>query len=72
MKWSDIRDERLHIKRQADNEGVKEWTKSGSSKRDIPLTREAQRILQEVDTFNRKHGFTVQKYEEKRKSGNLS
>lgn len=57
LKWSDIRDNRLYIRRQATNEGVKDWTKSTSGYRDIPLTKEAQNILQEVRQFNQEHGY---------------
>lgn len=58
LKWSDIKGNRIYIMRQANNEGVKEWTKTVSSFRDIPLTKEAQRILQDVSKFNREHGYT--------------
>lgn len=57
LKWSDIRDSRLYIRRQATNEGVKDWTKSTAGYRDIPLTKEAQNILQEVRQFNQEHGY---------------
>lgn len=60
LKWSDIRNGRLYIRRQATNDGVKEWTKSDSGYRDIPLTTEAQRILEEVKTYNAEHGFTAE------------
>ena len=60
LKWSDIRNNRLYIRRQANNEEVKEWTKSTAGYRDIPLTTEAQRILQEVAAYNREHGFTAE------------
>lgn len=60
LKWTDIRNNRLYIQRQANNEQVKEWTKSWSGYRDIPLTREARRILEEVDRFNREHGYTAE------------
>ena len=45
LKWIDIVDNRLYIRRQANNQGVKEKTKSMAGYRDIPLTREARRIL---------------------------
>lgn len=59
LKWSDIKDGRLYIHRQATNEGVKDKTKTASSFRDIPLTTEAQRILEDVRAFNLEHGFTA-------------
>lgn len=57
LKWSDIKDNRLYIRRQADNEGVREWTKTSSGQRDIPLTSGAQQILAEVKAFNETHGY---------------
>jgi integrase len=57
LKWSDIKDNRLYIQRQANNERVKEKTKTASSCRDIPLTKEAQHILQEVAAYNQEHGY---------------
>lgn len=39
---------------------IKEKTKTFSSCRDIPLTREAQRILEDVDAFNKKNGLTAE------------
>lgn len=57
LKWSDIKGNRLYIRRQATNEGVKDWTKSTAGYRDIPLTKEAQNILQEVRQFNQEHGY---------------
>lgn len=57
LKWSDIKDNRLYIQRQADNDGVRNWTKTGGSKRDIPLTTRAQDILHEVAAFNEEHGY---------------
>lgn len=60
LKWTDVKNNRLYIRRQATNEGVKEWTKSTAGYRDIPLTKEAQRILQEVADFNRVHGYTAE------------
>lgn len=57
LKWTDIKNGRLYIRRQADNDGVKEKTKTSSGYRDIPLTKEAQRILSEVEVFNREHGY---------------
>lgn len=59
LKWSDIRNNRLYIRRQANNEEVKEWTKSTAGYRDIPLTQEAQRILQKVTDYNHEHGLTA-------------
>ena len=60
LKWSDIKNNRLYIRRQADNSRVKEWTKTTSGYRDIPLTREAQRILKEVAEFNNEQGYTAE------------
>ena len=62
LKFSDIdwKQNRIYIRRQADNDGVKEKTKTSSSYRDIPLTREARRILKEVEAYNREHGFTAE------------
>lgn len=60
LKWEDVKDGRLYIRRQADNDGVKEKTKTSSSYRDIPLTREAQKILNEVAEFNREHGYNAE------------
>lgn len=57
LKWTDVKDGRLYISRQADNNGVREWTKTVSGKRDIPLTTEAQKILDEVKKFNDMHGY---------------
>lgn len=57
LKWSDVKNNRLYIRRQATNEGVKDKTKTASSYRDIPLTREAQKILEEVKAFNEAHGY---------------
>lgn len=33
LKWSDIKDGRLTVQRQASNEGVKEWTKTAAGRR---------------------------------------
>ena len=60
LKWSDIRDNRLYIRRQANNERVKEWTKTTAGYRDIPLTTEARRILEQVRKYNEQHGFTAE------------
>lgn len=60
LKWSDIRHNRLYIQRQANNEEVKEWTKSTAGYRDIPLTTEALKILGEVKRFNQEHGYTAE------------
>ena len=58
LKFSDIKGNRLYIRRQADNNSVREWTKTDTSTRDIPLTTEALRILNEVKEFNDSHGYT--------------
>ena len=60
LKWSDVKNNRLYIRRQADNERVKEWTKTTAGYRDIPLTKEAQKILEEVAEYNREHGYTAE------------
>lgn len=60
LKWSDIRDNRLYIRRQANNERVKEWTKTAAGYRDIPLTTEARKILGQVREYNREQGFTAE------------
>lgn len=60
LKWTDIKGNRLYIQRQATNEGIKDKTKTASSFRDIPLTREARRILEDVKAFNQKNGFTAE------------
>lgn len=59
LKFSDIHNNRLYIQRQADNDGVKEWTKSSAGYRDIPLTNEAQKILEQVVEYNREHNLTA-------------
>lgn len=58
LKWSDVQNGRLYIRRQANNERVKEWTKSNTSARDIPLTRRALKILEDVKNYNAEHGFS--------------
>lgn len=60
LKWSDIKGNRLYISRQASNDGIKDKTKTTSGFRDIPLTKEAQRILEDVKAFNKAHGFTAE------------
>lgn len=60
LKWSDVKNKRLYVHRQADNNRVKETTKTCSSYRDIPLTKEAQRILEEVKKFNLEHGYRAE------------
>lgn len=60
LKWSDVKDNRLYIRRQANNERVKEWTKTAAGYRDIPLTKEAQKILEQVKEYNREQGFTAE------------
>lgn len=57
LKWSDIKDNRLYIRRQADNNGVREWVKTTAGIRDIPLTSGALKILEEVKAFNDAHGY---------------
>lgn len=60
LKWTDIRKDRLYIQRQANNNGVKEWTKTTNGFRDIPLTNEAKRILMDVMQFNEEHGYNAE------------
>lgn len=60
LQWNDIKDNRLYIRRQANNEGVKDHTKTAFGCRDIPLTREAQRILNEVADYNAEHGHNAE------------
>ena len=60
LKWTDIRNNRLYIRRQANNDGVKEWTKSTAGYRDIPLTKEAQRLLELVKDYNQKQCLTAE------------
>lgn len=60
LKWSDIRDGRLYIQRQARNDGVREWTKTTNGYRDIPLTNEAKHLLDIIQKFNEEHGFTAE------------
>lgn len=60
LKWTDIKDGRLYIRRQATNRGVKEWTKSAAGCRDIPLTTGAKQVLEEIKAFNTAHGYTAE------------
>lgn len=60
LKWSDLKDEQLHIQRQADNNSVKEWTKTTNGYRVIPLTQEALKILDDVKKYNEEHGFNAE------------
>lgn len=57
LKWSDVRGSRLLVRRQANNDGVKEWTKSDAGYREIPLTADALQILQQVSDYNTSRGF---------------
>lgn len=57
LKWSDVRNGRLYVTRQANNSRVIEKTKSSSGTRDIPLTNKALEILEEVKEFNEAQGF---------------
>lgn len=57
LKWTDIHDGRVYVRRQANNSGVREWTKSDAGYRDIPLTEEAVQILQRVKAYNEVHGY---------------
>jgi len=60
LKWSDIKNGRLYVRRQANNKAVKEWTKTNNGYRDIPLTDEAQRILELVKKYNEEQGFNAE------------
>ena len=60
LKWSDIDGNILHIKRQANNEEVREHLKTASGRRDIPLTSEALAILEDVRRYNEEHGFNAE------------
>ena len=60
LKWTDIKNNRLYIQRQADNNGVKEWTKTVKGFRDIPLTDEARNILKQVKEYNQAHNFNAE------------
>ena len=60
LKWSDVKNGRLYIQRQADNEGVKEWTKTTNGYRNIPLTKEALSILDDVRKYNEEHNHTAE------------
>lgn len=60
LKWTDVRNRRLYIQRQANNEGVKDWTKTTAGYRDIPLTKMALIILDEVRKFNEEHSLTAE------------
>lgn len=60
LKWSDIKNGRLYIQRQADNEGVREWTKTTNGYRNIPLTKEALSILEDVRKYNEEHNLTAE------------
>lgn len=57
LKWSDVKKGRLYIRRQADNRGVREWTKTSSGYRDIPLTDEALRLLDVIKKYNDDHNL---------------
>lgn len=57
LKWSDVRGNRLLIRRQANNEGVKEWTKTDAGYREIPLTDAALIILGQVADYNKEQHF---------------
>lgn len=60
LKWTDVKNGRLYIRRQATNKEVKEWTKTTNGYRDIPLTDEAKKILELVKEYNNKHGMTAE------------
>ena len=57
LKWEDIVNGYIRIRRQADNNGVKNRTKTIKAHRDIPLTDEAKNILENVRKFNEEHGL---------------
>ena len=60
LKWSDVKKGRLYIRRQADNRGVREWTKTSSGYRDIPLTDEALRLLDIIKKYNEDHNLNAE------------
>ncbi len=60
LRWSDIIDNRLYISKQANNERVKDFPKTNQSNRDITLTDEAIRILEDVKAFNEEHGYNAE------------
>ena len=60
LKWEDIKGKRLYIRRQANNERVKDMTKSPAGIRDIPLTQEALEILAKVKQYNQEHNFNAE------------
>ncbi|MCR5597194.1 MAG: site-specific integrase [Lachnospiraceae bacterium] len=57
LKWEDIVDGYIRIRRQADNNRVK-LPKTAAAIRDIPLTDEAIRVLEMVRQYNEKHGLS--------------
>ncbi len=57
LKWSDVRGTHLQIRRQANNDGIKEWTKTDSGYREIPLTAKARELLDKVAEYNHKYGY---------------
>jgi len=61
LQWRDIdfKKKILYIKRQANNERVKQ-PKTPDSIRRIPLTNEAVHILEEVKEYNTKHNFMAE------------
>ena len=60
LKWSDIKNGILQVRRQANNFEVKEWLKTTNGYRDIPLTDEALKTLAMVRAFNHKNNLTAE------------
>lgn len=60
LKWSDIKNGELTVQRQATNETVKENTKTSAGRRTIHLTKKALEILDEVNAFNQRKGYTAE------------
>ena len=60
LKWTDIKNGMLQVRRQANNSEVKEWLKTTNGYRDIPLTDEAFKILAMVRAFNRQNNLNAE------------
>lgn len=60
LKWIDIHDGEIHVQRMADNESVTEHAKTDAGRRSIPITPDAQWVLDEVRKYNDAHGFSAE------------